>query len=341
MQNTGRPHITDFDPLMRAFTQGQSLFEVFGDKVLVAGFELPAQMYDTLDSAVVMTGEVQFAVAQQNELMNQLGNQMGTLPDGITAGIQGLFTMLEGALGYIGEVQFQSVCTLLDLLQVSELTAKASAQMLTFMAQDTGGGGFLNTLLGGLGVAAGAGGLAATAGGATGTTTVTTAGTMAAGGTAATSAGTLAAGGFLGGPLAITLALAALATTTAVGVGVSNANKQKKRMEAAEAATNPINKLGYADPAFRSGAYTALIDNRNNWRESMEQSQALTQLQPFTSDTTATDTMIDLLRKLVDKPVDRTVKSEVVIQSLHANQTMSEFRDMLTALLKYDEQISI
>lgn len=327
----------DFDPLMRAFIQGQSLFEVFGDKVLVAGFELPGEMYDTLDKAVVTTGEVQFAVARQNELMNQLGNQMGTLPDGVTAGIQGLFTMLEGSLDYIGETQFQSVCTLLDLLQVSELTAKASAQMLTFMAQDTGGSGFLDTLLGGLGVAAGAGGLAAT----TGAVTTGAAATGAAATGAAASAGGTLTLGSLGGPPGIALALAALAAMTAVGVGVSNANKKKKRMESAQAAADPINKLGYADPAFRSSAYTALIENRSDWRESMEHAQTLTQLQPFTSDTAATDTMIDLLRKLVDKPLDRTVNSEVVIQSLHANQTLSEFRDMLTALLKYDEQVSI
>ena len=106
MQNTGRPHITDFDSLMRAFTQRQSLFEFLGDKVLVAGFELPAEMYDTLDKAVITTGEVQFAIAQQNELVNQLANQLGILPDGIAAGVQGFFMMLESSLGYIGEARF-------------------------------------------------------------------------------------------------------------------------------------------------------------------------------------------------------------------------------------------
>lgn len=320
MQNEGRPHITDFDPFMRAFTQGQSLFEVFGDKMLVAGFELPGEMYDTLDKAVVTTGEVQFAVARQNELVNQLGDQMGTLPDGVIAGMQGLFTMLEGSLGYIGETQFQSVCTLLDLLQVSELTAKASAQMLTFMAQDTGGGNSsLETLFGGIGVATGVAGVASVAG----------------------TAGSTLSLGSLGGPIGIAVALAALAAMAAVGVGVSNANKKKKQMESAEGVTSQIGKLNYSDKEVRSRQYGVLMENRSDWRKSMEQAQTLTQLEPFTTDTAATDTMIDLLRKLVDKPLDRTVKSEVVIQSLRTNQTLSEFRDMLTELLKYDEQLSI
>lgn len=324
----------DFDPLVRAVAQAQPLFENLGDKMLLAGFELPGEMYDTLDSAVMVTGEIQFAVAQQNELMSQLGNQIGILPDGIIAGIQGLYTTLEGSLGYIGETQFQSVCTLLDLLQVSELTAKASAQMLTLMAQDMGGDGFLDTLISGLGLAAGAGGLAA----AIGSTTTTTVGTLAAGG-AATSVGTITAGGLLGGPPGIALALAALATMTAVGVGVNNANKTKKRMDAAEEVVSPIGKLNYSDEGRRSAQYNTLIDDRHSWRESMEQSQALTQLQPFTCDTAATDTMIDLLRKLVDKPINRVVNSEVVVQSLRTNQTLSEFREMLIEVLKADEQL--
>lgn len=49
----------------------------------------------------------------------------------------------------------------------------------------------------------------------------------------------------------------------------------------------------------------------------------------------------EMLRRLATKPADRNIKSEVVIQSLRTNQTLSEFRDMLTELLKYDEQISI
>lgn len=53
------------------------------------------------------------------------------------------------------------------------------------------------------------------------------------------------------------------------------------------------------------------------------------------------DKVAEMLRKLAEKPADRNIKSEVVIQSLRTNQTLSEFRDMLTELLKYDEQISI
>lgn len=53
------------------------------------------------------------------------------------------------------------------------------------------------------------------------------------------------------------------------------------------------------------------------------------------------DKVAEMLRRLAEKPADRNIKSEVVIQSLHTTQTLSEFRDMLTELLKYDEQISI
>ncbi len=49
----------------------------------------------------------------------------------------------------------------------------------------------------------------------------------------------------------------------------------------------------------------------------------------------------EVLRQLATKPADRSINSEVVIQSLHTNQTLSEFRDMLTELLKYDEQLSV
>lgn len=170
-------------------------------------------------------------------------------------------------------------------------------------------------------------------------TGATTTGAVATG-AAASAGGTLALGS-LGGPPGIALALTALAAMAAVGVGVSNANKKKKQMESAEGVTSQIGKLNYSDKDVRLAQHHALMDNRRDWRDSMEEAQALTRIQPFTSDTAATDTMIDLLRKLVDKPLDRTVKSEVVIESLHANQTMSEFRDMLTALLKYDEQLSI
>lgn len=53
------------------------------------------------------------------------------------------------------------------------------------------------------------------------------------------------------------------------------------------------------------------------------------------------DKVAEMLRLLAAKPADRNIKSEVVIQSLRTNQTLSEFRDMLTELLKYDEQISV
>ena len=342
LQNLKCSHVTDFDPLVRAIAQVQPLFENLGDRMLLAGFELPGEMYGTLDSAVVMTGEIQFAIVRQSELVSQLGDRMGELPAGVSAGMQGLFTMLEGSLVHIGETQFQSVCTLLDLLQVSELTAKASAQMLTLMSQDAGGGGPLDTLLSGLGVAAGVGGLAA-AGVAT-TGAATTGGAVATGaavGGAAASAGGSLALGSLGGPIGIAAALTALAAATAVGVGVSNANKKKKQMESAEGVTSRIDRLNYADEGIRSAQYGALMDNRNAWRDRMEESQALTRIPPFASDTAATDTMIDLLRKLVNKPLDRNVHSEVVIQSLRANQTLSEFKDMLIEVLKSDEQISI
>lgn len=130
MQDIRRPDIKNFDYLMKVVTKPQTVFDVSGDMISVAGFELPVEMYDKLDKTAVINGEVQWAVAQQNELLSQMDNQLGILPDGITAGLQSLFNMVEGSLGYIGEVQFQSICTLLDLLQVSELIAKASAQML-------------------------------------------------------------------------------------------------------------------------------------------------------------------------------------------------------------------
>lgn len=53
------------------------------------------------------------------------------------------------------------------------------------------------------------------------------------------------------------------------------------------------------------------------------------------------DKVAEMLRLLAAKPADRNIKSEVVIQSLRTNQTLSEFRDMLTELLKYDEQLSV
>ena len=253
---------------MKVVTKPPTVFDVSGDMISVAGFEIPAEMYDTLDKTAVITGEVQWAVAQQNELLSQMDNQLGILPDGITAGLQSLFNMVEGSLGYIGEVQFQSICTLLDLLQVSELIAKASAQMLIFAAQDTGAGdSFLGTLFGGVSVAAGVAGITALGGTAAGTATVGGAAATGAAATGAAATGAAATGtalslGSLGGPPGVAVALAVVAALAAVGVGVHNANNQKKRGQAAEEITSRIDKLNYADENRRSSQYGVLFENK-------------------------------------------------------------------------------
>ncbi|HWP51795.1 MAG TPA: hypothetical protein VN626_08880 [Clostridia bacterium] len=314
MQYIKRPDIKNFDYLMKAITKPQTLFDVSGDMISVAGFELPVEMYDSLDKTAVITGEVQWAVAQQNELLSQMDNQLGILPNGITADLQSLFNMLEDSLGYIGEVQFQSICTLLDLLQVSELIAKASAQMLIFAAQDTGGGdSFLGTLFGGVSVAAGVAGVAGLSGTVTGTTLSL---------------------GSLGGPPGIALALAVVAAMAAVGVGISNANNKKKRGEAAEEITSRIDNLSYADNNRRSNQYDLLFDNKNEWRESLEQAQE----QSAKADTAATDTIIGLLQQLVDKPLSRNVNAEVHIQELYSRMTQTEFRENFLEMMARDMQ---
>lgn len=299
---------------MKAITKPQTLFDVSGDMISVAGFELPVEMYDTLDKTAVITGEVQWAVAQQNELLSQMDNQLGILPDGITAGLQSLINMVEGSLGYIGEVQFQSICTLLDLLQVSELIAKASAQMLIFAAQDTGGGdSILGTLFGGVSVAAGVAGVA---------------------GLSATATGTALSLGSLGGPPGVAVALAVIAALAAVGVGVHNSNNQKKRGQAAEEITSRIDKLNYADENRRSSQYGVLFENKTDWQQSLEQAQ----VQSAKSDTAATDTIIGLLQQLVDKPVSRNVNAEVHIKELHSRMTQTEFKENFLEMMARDLQ---
>ncbi len=314
MQDIRRPDIKNFDYLMKVVTKPQTVFDVSGDMISVAGFELPVEMYDKLDKTAVINGEVQWAVAQQNELLSQMDNQLGILPDGITAGLQSLFNMVEGSLGYIGEVQFQSICTLLDLLQVSELIAKASAQMLIFAAQDTGGGdSILGTLFGGVSVAAGVAGVAGLSGSATGT---------------ALSLGSL------GGPPGVAVALAVVAALAAVGVGVHNASNQKKRGQAAEEITSRIDKLNYADESRRSSQYGVLWENRNEWQESLEQAQ----VQSAKTDTAATDTIIGLLQQLVDKPASRNINAEVHIRELYSRMTQTEFKENFLEMIARDVQ---
>jgi hypothetical protein len=320
---------------MKAVIKPQTVFDVSGDMISVAGFELPVEMYDTLDKTAVITGEVQWAVAQQNELLSQMDNQLGILPDGITAGLQSLFNMVEGSLGYIGEVQFQSICTLLDLLQVSELIAKASAQMLIFAAQDTGGGdSILGTLFGGVSVAAGVAGINALGGTAAGTATVGGAATTGAAATGAAATGTALSLGSLGGPPGVAVALAVIAALAAVGVGVHNANNQKKRGQAAEEITSRIDKLNYADENRRSSQYDVLFENKKDWQESLEQAQ----VHSANTDTAATDTIIRLLQQLVDKPVSRNVNAEVHIQELYSRMTQTEFKENFLEMMARDVQ---
>lgn len=47
------------------------------------------------------------------------------------------------------------------------------------------------------------------------------------------------------------------------------------------------------------------------------------------------------MRRLADKPADRHVRSEIVINTLRTHQTLSEFKEMLDEVLKSEEQVSI
>ncbi|GEM_PF-6486924 len=49
----------------------------------------------------------------------------------------------------------------------------------------------------------------------------------------------------------------------------------------------------------------------------------------------------DGLKQLSNKPADRHVKSEIVINTLRTSLTLSEFKDMLNEVLKMEEQVSV
>ncbi len=51
------------------------------------------------------------------------------------------------------------------------------------------------------------------------------------------------------------------------------------------------------------------------------------------------DEAVELLRRLVAKPVDRNITNEVVIQSVRAEATKSELREMILEMLKEDKEI--
>ncbi|MDD3159021.1 hypothetical protein, partial [Anaeromusa sp.] len=46
--------------------------------------------------------------------------------------------------------------------------------------------------------------------------------------------------------------------------------------------------------------------------------------------------LTDVMRRVADKPADRNVKSEIVINTLKTHATLSEFKDMLNETLLRD-----
>lgn len=192
----------------------------------------------------------------------------------------------------------------------------------------------MGTLLNGLGVAAGvaAVGGAGVAGSGVVTTGAVAAGGATAGGTAA-GVGTVAAGGLFGGPPGAVIALGVVAIATAFTVMLSNMLNKKRQMEAAEEVTSRIDKLNYSDEDKRSAQYDVLLENRNQWHDSMEKAQ--------TTDTAVADTIVGLLQKLVEKPVDRTVNSEITIESLVTTATQRQFEEMLERTLRENMEISV
>ena len=309
-----------FNRLIAQITQMQPVFSGNDTRMTIAGFELPSELYGMLDKSVVISSEIQWAMAQQSTLTSGMGDMIGALPQGIIAQLQSFCDMTQSSFSYMGEVGFESISTLLDLLLVSELIAKTSAQMLSFMAEGGGGGdNALGTLFGGIGAASGTAGLL--------------------GISAAAAAG--------GGPPGMALALLLLAGGLAVGVGVNNYKGQKRRKETAQTVTEPIDKLMYSDERRRNGQHDLLFKNRTawqeqmarydqpvqkqaNWREQIERSQAT----PSADPTSAAETIIGLLQKLVEKPVSRTVNSDIHISSLTTTATKQEFEKMLTDLLQ-------
>ena len=310
-----------FNRLIAQITQMQPVFSSHDTRMTIAGFELPSELYGMLDKSVVISSEIQWAMAQQSTLTSGMGDLIGALPQGIIAQLQSFCDMTQGSFSYMGEVGFESISTLLDLLLVSELIAKTSAQMLSFMAEGSSGGdSALGTLLGGVGTVAALGSV----------------GWLGSGATAV-------AGSFP--PLAI--ALLAVAGVTAAGVGIKNHFDKNRRKEEAQAVTEPIDKLVYSDEERRNVQNESLIINRTNWqkqmaqydqpvqkqagwRQQMEQSQAT----PSADPTSASETIIGLLQKLVEKPVSRTVNSDIHISSLTTTATKQEFEKMLTDLLQ-------
>ena len=297
-----------FNRLIAQITQMQPVFSGNDTRMTIAGFELPSELYGMLDKSVVISSEIQWAMSQQSTLTSGMGDLIGALPQGIIAQLQSFCDMTQSSFSYMGEVGFESISTLLDLLLVSELIAKTSAQMLSFMAE--GGGksdGFLSTLSNGVGISA-----------------------------------------VIGASFpAFGIPLLAAAGVAAAGVGIKNHFDKNRRKDEAQTVTEPIDKLMYSDEERRNVQHESLFKNRTawqkqmaqydqpvqkqaGWREQMERSQAT----PSADPTSAAETIIGLLQKLVEKPVSRTVNSDIHISSLTTTATKQEFEKMLTDLLQ-------
>ena len=173
-------------------------------------------------------------------------------------------------------------------------------------------------------------------------------------------------GGFLSGPVA-PLLLGGLAVA-GIGTMAYKAYKNHKAKKEAQATDNTITERSIMDPValenmenmptkapslpaqgpitersimdpISSGYMDDMFNSRQASQMGGRQVTAADAMRPGRGDTqliAQISELTDVMRRVADKPADRNVKSEIVINTLKTNATLSEFKEMFTETLMRD-----
>lgn len=103
-------------------------------------------------------------------------------------------------------------------------------------------------------------------------------------------------------------------------------------------AQDPITERSIMDPVA-SGNMDDMFNSRQASQMGGRQMTAADAMRPGRGDTqliAQISELTDVMRRVADKPADRNVKSEIVINTLKTNATLSEFKEMFTETLMRD-----
>lgn len=103
-------------------------------------------------------------------------------------------------------------------------------------------------------------------------------------------------------------------------------------------AQDPITERSIMDP-ISSGNMDDMFNSRQASQMGGRQMTAADAMWPGRGDTeliAQLSELTDIMRRVADKPADRNVKSEIVINTLKTNATLSEFKEMFTETLMRD-----